>query len=234
MRREGRPSDEAIITARLIEGAIRPLFPKNFLREVQVICTCLSWDAQNDPDLSGLLGASLALSLSNIPWKGPIAAVRIGRVQGNFVLNPAYQERAESDLDFVLAGQQLASPRGEQDGELVFNMIEAEGDEIPEETYEQALAFAEPFLIQLLEFQKQIIAHSGVSKIPHQEQDSSFDAFRGEFEKWLEPKLEQALFQGERRNRMAAVDEVKREYGILVAEKYADAQTQKYAELLFE
>ncbi|HCM36652.1 MAG: polyribonucleotide nucleotidyltransferase [Candidatus Wildermuthbacteria bacterium RIFCSPLOWO2_02_FULL_47_9c] len=240
MRREGRPSDEAIITARLIDRAIRPLFPKNFLREVQVICTCLSWDAQNDPDLSGLLGASLALSLSNIPWKGPIAAVRIGRVQGNFVLNPAYQERAESDLDFVLAGQQLASPRGEQDGELVFNMIEAEGDEIPEETYEQALAFAEPFLIQLLEFQKQIIARGGVQKILHKERDSSFEDFEKEFRAWLDPKLEQALFQGEKQKRMASLDEVKKEYTALVTEKYSDlpaqagAQIQKYAELFFE
>ena len=104
VRREGRPSDEAIITARLIDRAIRPLFPKNFMREVQVIATCLSWDTQNDPDISGLLGASLALSLSDIPWKGPLAALRIGRVSGTFILNPTYQERKESDLDFVLAG----------------------------------------------------------------------------------------------------------------------------------
>ncbi len=227
MRREGRPSDGAIITARLIDRAIRPLFPKNFLREVQVICTCLSWDAQNDPDLSGLLGASLALSLSNIPWKGPIAAVRIGRVQGNFVLNPTYQERAESDLDFVLAGQQ-------QEGDLLFNMIEAEGDEVPEETYEQALAFAEPFLIQLLEFQKQIIARSEVQKIPHEEKDPLFDDFKKEFRKWLEPKLGQALFQGDKQTRMASLNELKKEYVALVAEKYNDAQIQKYAELFFE
>src|SRR3989338_7266302 len=77
VRREGRHSDEAIITARLIDRAIRPLFPKNFMREVQVIATCLSWDTHNDQDIPGLLGASLALSLSDIPWKGPLAALRI-------------------------------------------------------------------------------------------------------------------------------------------------------------
>ena len=158
IRREGRPSDEAIITARLIDRAIRPLFPKNFLREVQIICTCLSWDTQNDPDMSGLLGASLALSLSDIPWKGPLAAVRIGRIQGNFVLNPTYQERLESDLDFVLAGVK-------QGDEFLFNMVEAESDEAPEEVYEQALAFAKPFLVQLVEFQEQIIVEEGRQKI---------------------------------------------------------------------
>ena len=74
-RREGRPSDEAIITSRLIDRAIRPLFPKGFKKEVQVIVTCFSWDGQNDPDIAGLLGASLALSLSDIPWKGPVGVV---------------------------------------------------------------------------------------------------------------------------------------------------------------
>jgi len=102
MRREGKPSDEAVITARLIDRAIRPLFPKGFNREVQVICTVLSWDATNDPDLMGLMGASLALSTSNIPFAGPVGVVRIGNIDGKFVLNPTYEERSKSDLDFVL------------------------------------------------------------------------------------------------------------------------------------
>ncbi len=227
VRREGRPSDEAIITARLIDRAIRPLFPKNFLREVQVIATCLSWDTQNDPDISGLLGASLALSLSNIPWKGPLAAVRIGRSQGKFILNPTYQERIESDFDFVLAGLK-------QDDELLFNMIEAESDEAPDEVYEEALAFAKPFLAQLIDFQKQIIAEEGQEKIVHEEQPSAFAEFDREFTEWLKPKLEQALFQGDKQKRMAAVDEVKKEFDAVIKEKYPDAETQKHAGFLFE
>ena len=227
VRREGRPSDEAIITARLIDRAIRPLFPKNFMREVQVIATCLSWDTQNDPDISGLLGASLALSLSDIPWKGPLAALRIGRVSGTFILNPTYQERKESDLDFVIAGL-------EQDGELLLNMIEAESQEAPEGIYEEALAFAKPFLIQLIEFQKQIIAQESKEKIIHEEQPSVFEEFDRESSAWLKPKLEQALFGGDKQIRMAAVDEVQKEYWALVKEKYEDPATQKRAGFLFE
>ena len=227
VRREGRPSDEAIITARLIDRAIRPLFPKNFMREVQVIATCLSWDTQNDPDISGLLGASLALSLSDIPWKGPLAALRIGRVQGAFVLNPTYQERKESDLDFVLAGL-------EQEGELLLNMIEAESEETPEGIFEEAMAFAKPFLIQLIEFQKQIIEQEGRKKTVHEEQPPAFEGFDRESLAWLEPKLEQALFQGDKQTRMAAVDGVKKEFDALVKEKYTDSETQKRAGFLFE
>ncbi len=227
MRREGKPSDEAIITARLIDRAIRPLFPKNFLSEVQIICTCLSWDAQNDPDISGLLGASLALSLSDIPWTGPVAAVRIGRVHGNFVVNPTYQERAEGDIDFVLAALK-------QEGELVFNMVEAESDETPDEVYEEALAFAKPFLLQLIDFQEKMIAQEGRKKIPLREQSSAFENFDKEFGAWLEPKLTEALFEGDKKERMAAVDTVKKEYVALVQEKYKDLEAQKHAGVFFE
>ncbi|MBI2113087.1 MAG: polyribonucleotide nucleotidyltransferase, partial [Candidatus Wildermuthbacteria bacterium] len=93
VRREGRPADEAILTARVIDRAIRPLFPRNISREVQVIATCLSWDGQNDPDIAGLLGASASLLSSNIPWAGPVSACRVGRVDGSFVINPNYEQR---------------------------------------------------------------------------------------------------------------------------------------------
>jgi len=104
MRRESRPQDEAILTSRLIDRTIRPLFPEHFSKEVQVVATCLSWDRENDPDIVGLLGASLALAISDIPWSGPVAALRIGRIDNEFVLNPTYEEREKSDLDLVLTG----------------------------------------------------------------------------------------------------------------------------------
>lgn len=211
MRREGKPSDEAIITARLIDRAIRPLFPKNFSREVQVIATCLSWDGQNDADISGLLGASLALSLSDIPWKGPLAAVRIGKIGSQFILNPAYQERQQSDLDFVLAGVK-------QQGELLFNMIEAESQEVTEEVFEQALAFAKPFLLKLLEFQEGIVNEHGREKTAHEEQPTAFAEFEKKFHGWLEPRLHKALFQGEKQSRAAALDALKAEYEAVVKE----------------
>ncbi len=90
IRRESRPSDEAILTARMIDRAIRPLFPRDFKKEVQVVITCLSWDGENDPDILGMVGASYALATSNIPWNGPLGAIRIGRVNGEFIFNPTY------------------------------------------------------------------------------------------------------------------------------------------------
>ena len=93
IRRESRPSDEAILTSRFIDRAIRPRFPKHLKREVQVVVTCLSWDRENDPDIIGCLAASLALSVSNIPWSGPIAVLRVGKNGEDFILNPTYQER---------------------------------------------------------------------------------------------------------------------------------------------
>ena len=149
MRREGRPSDEAIITARVIDRAIRPLFPQGFKQEVQVITTCLSWDGENDPDILGLLGSSLALSLSDIPWQGPLAGVRIARIDNEFILNPTYEERKQSDIDFVVAGVK-------DEDDVLLNMIEGEAQEVPEQVFEDALAFAKPFLLELIEFQNKI------------------------------------------------------------------------------
>ena len=88
LKRESRPTDEAILTGRMIDRAIRPRFPKDFKKEVQVVVTCLSWDGENDPDVPGLIAASFALSISQIPWNGPLGAVRIGRTNGEWIVNP--------------------------------------------------------------------------------------------------------------------------------------------------
>src|SRR5499433_383004 len=103
-KREGRPSEKEILTSRLIDRPLRPLFPKGFNCETQVIATVLSHDRENDPDMLSLLGASTALVLSDIPWNGPIAAVRIGRVGGAFVINPTTSQLAESDMNVIVAG----------------------------------------------------------------------------------------------------------------------------------
>jgi len=119
IRRESRPPDEAILTSRLIDRTIRPRFPQNFAREVQVIITCVSWDRENDPDLAGLIAASTALSVSDIPWSGPLAILRIGRSleKAEFILNPAYEQREKSSMDLVLCGI-------EENEEILINMIE--------------------------------------------------------------------------------------------------------------
>ena len=137
IRRESRPSDEAILTSRLIDRAIRPRFPKGLRREVQIVATCLSWDRENDPDIIGLIAASLVLSLSNIPWSGPIAIVRIGQINNEFILNPTYEQREKSNLDLVIAGV-------EKNGEILINMMEAEAEEIE---FEGTITQLDPLVI---------------------------------------------------------------------------------------
>ena len=227
VRREGRPSDEATITARLIDRAIRPLFPKELKNEVQVIVTCLSWDAKQDPDIPGLAAASLALSLSDIPWKGPLGVVRVGRVQGTFVLNPTYEERTQSDLDFVLAGVKEGK-------DVLFNMIEAESDEVPEQIYEEALQYAKPFLLNLIEFQEKLIKESGQEKVAFSQAALEYKELEQEMAKWLGERLEQALFQGGKQNRMEAVNDLKIEMTAFVQEKHQDSKKTNYARDFFE
>jgi polyribonucleotide nucleotidyltransferase len=104
IKRESRPSDEAICNARQIDRSVRPLFPKELLREVQVVSTVLSWDAENDPDILGLIGSSISLGISDIPWNGPVAAARVCKINNEFFLNPPYAEREKGDLDIVFTG----------------------------------------------------------------------------------------------------------------------------------
>ena len=158
VRREGKPPDEAILTARLIDRTIRPLFPDHFQKEVQVVITCLSWDKENDPDIIGLLGASSALAISDIPWLGPVAALRVARINGEFVLNPTYEERGKCDLDLVLAGVS-------QNNDVLINMIEAEAQELPEELILAAFQFAKPYLKKIIDFQNAISQKQGKEKI---------------------------------------------------------------------
>ena len=105
IKREGRPSDGEILAARQIDRSLRPLFPKGFKNETQVFVYVLSADQENDADTVGLIAASLALSLSRVPWNGPVAAVRIGRIEGECVVNPTFQQLDESDIDLVVAGR---------------------------------------------------------------------------------------------------------------------------------
>ena len=147
VRREGRPSDESIIAARVIDRALRPLFPKELKKEVQVIATVLSFDSENDPDILGLLGASLALKISDIPWNGPLGAARVGKIDGTFVLNPTYEQRGQSTMDFIFAGVKEGS-------EILVNMIECESKEATEQDFNEALAFATPHILSFIDMQE--------------------------------------------------------------------------------
>ena len=226
VRRENRPSDEAILTARLIDRSIRPRFPKDFFREVQVVITCLSWDRENDPDVVGLIAASQALSLSNIPWSGPVAVVRVGKKDGQYIINPTYEQRAAAELDLVLAGV-------EEDGEFLVNMIEAETQEQPENTIMEGYRFALPYLKKIIDFQKEITKELGKEKIVLPLVEINKDLEK-EIKKNIGDRLEKALYQPDKTSRAGAVEALKDEVIALTTENYPTENSAKYVESFFE
>ena len=152
-KREGRPTEKEILTSRLIDRPIRPLFPKGWYNEVQVQSILLSADGENDPDMLSLVGASAALMVSDIPWDGPLGAVRVGRVDGKFIADPTHTERINSDLDLVYVGSSH---------DMV--MFEGSAKEISEADFDAALAFAQRFCQPLIDAQKELAARLGKKK----------------------------------------------------------------------
>jgi len=227
MRRESRPSDEAILTSRFIDRAIRPRFPKNLKREVQVVVTCLSWDGENDPDIVGLIAASLALSISNIPWAGPIACARVGKTEeGNFILNPTYIEREKNILDLALAGVK-------PEKELLANMIETEGNEVEEDLILNAFDFAKPFLEKIIDFQKEIAKKAGKEKTVIEEAARDLELEK-EIKDFLGSRLENTLYQKNKAERMDEVNQLKNELAYFIEGKYPGTGKQAYVKDFFE
>ena len=153
IRREGRPSERAILSARRIDRAMRPLFPKGFRNDIQIIATVLSADMENAGDIPAMVGASAALCVSSIPFMGPVGAVRVGRIDGRLVVNPTYAERDQSDLELTVA----VAPDG-------IVMLEGMADQLPEAVIEEAIAFALPYAEQTVEMQQSLVAAAGKEK----------------------------------------------------------------------
>lgn len=153
IKREGRPSNAAILCARLIDRPIRPLFPKGFRNDIQVIATVLSVEQDNPPDIAAMIGASCALSVSDIPFNGPIAGVRVGRVDGKFVINPTVEQREKSDLNLTIAGSYDA-----------VMMVEAGANELPEDVILESILFGHKEIKRIVEFQRKIIDACGKKK----------------------------------------------------------------------
>jgi len=207
MKRESRPTDEAILTARMIDRAIRPLFPKDFKKEVQVVVTCLSWDGENDPDILGMIGASFALATSNIPWNGPLGAIRITKNGSDAIENPRlqsnrdewkfnsnYGQRKESEIDLTLSAIESASAKGsgetKKDGDILVNMIEMGAKEVSEKDVLEAYETAKKELKKIIEVQNQAVKKIGKQKDefnPAVELD-----IENEIKEWLGDKLEKA------------------------------------------
>ena len=226
IRREGRPTDEAILVSRLIDRSIRPLFPEKFTREVQVILTCLSWDSENDPDIVGLTASSLALSISDIPWSGPIAAARVCRQNNQFILNPTYEEREKSELDLVFSATLLGE-------EIVINMLEGGMEEVSESLILEAFEFAKPYLKEICNFQQKIKDKIGKEKIILEPAKKDFD-LENESKQFLGDRLEKSLYQKNKSERMAQVNELKQELSYFIEGKYQDKEKTKYALDFFE
>lgn len=163
-KREGRPSESEILISRLIDRPIRPLFPEGFMNEVQVIALVLSSDAQNDPDVLAVVGASAALGISNIPFQGPIGACRVGRVDGQLILNPTYAQREAGDMDIIVVGTR----------EKVV-MIEGESKELPELVIFEALKFGHKSLQASIDIQEAFIKKAGTSKMTYEDKSVSED-----------------------------------------------------------
>lgn len=153
-KREGRPSEKEILTARLIDRPIRPLFPDGFLNEVQIMAMVLSSDGRNDPDILSVNAASAALSISDIPFNGPIAAVRVGRVDNALIINPTYEQLESSDLDLVVAGN--------KNGVI---MLEAGSKEVSEETILEAIEFGQKNLQAVIKLQEEFARQYGRPKM---------------------------------------------------------------------
>ncbi len=153
IKREGRPSEKAILSSRLIDRPIRPLFPDGFRNEVQVISTVMSVDQDCPSEIAAMIGSSIALSISDIPFAEPIAGVNVGRVDGEFIINPTIEQEEKSDIELTVAGTKDA-----------INMVEAGADEVPEEVMLEAIMFGHKEIIRLVEFQEEIVKAVGREK----------------------------------------------------------------------
>ncbi len=211
LKREGRPSDVAILKSRLIDRTLRPLFDHDIENNIQVVATVLSADLENDTDIIAMNAASIALMISDIPFGGPIAAVRVGRIDGKFVINPTFQEREQSDLDLVVAGTKDK-----------INMIEAGANEVPETEVLKAIEYAKKEISRLVDFYNEITAKIGkqkreleIPKPPQELVDFVLDK--------ASEKIDEILFgDGNKKEKMEELGDFKKELLSLVEESFPE------------
>ena len=204
IKREGKPTDAATLAARMIDRPLRPLFPEDFKNEVQIVNTVLSVDQDNSPELTAMLGSSLSTCISKIPFNGPVAAVKVGRVDGKFVINPTVEEDEKSDIDLTVAGTKDA-----------INMVEAGAMEASEDDMLEALLFGHEAIKKLVAFEEEIIKEIGQEKMEYEKLEIS-DELRGEVDSYIRERLDSALRIKDKLEKYAAIDNLQEE----VVEKY--------------
>jgi polyribonucleotide nucleotidyltransferase len=210
IKREGRPHDAEILSARIIDRSIRPLFPEGFKNEVQVYIYVISADQENDADVLGLVAASLALNMSKIPFAGPIAGVRVGRLQDKWVLNPTFQQLAYSDMDLVVAGS---------NDSIV--MVEGGAREVSEEDVMSALGVAQHGLRELIAMQEEVLATGRVEKMAWTKAKPP-EGLETRVKDLADGKIREAINQKDKNTRIQAVDAVKREVAELLLGEFPD------------
>ena len=204
IKREGKPTDAATLAARMIDRPLRPLFPENFKNEVQIVNTVLSVDQDNSPELTAMLGSSLAVSISKIPFNGPVAAVKVGRVDGKLIINPTIEEAEKSDIDLTVAGTKDA-----------INMVEAGAREASEDDMLEALLFGHEAIKKLIAFQEEIINEIGAETMEYDCLEIA-DELKEEVDSYVRERLDKALRIKDKLEKYGAIDSLEEE----VIEKY--------------
>lgn len=204
IKREGRPTDAATLAARMIDRPLRPLFPEDFKNEVQIVNTVLSVDQDNSPELTALFGSSLATCISKIPFNGPVAAVKVGRVDGEFIINPTVEQSEKSDIDLTVAGTKDA-----------INMVEAGAREASEDDMLEALMFGHEAIKKLIAFEEEVIKAIGVEKMEYEKLEIT-DELRSEVDSIVRDRLDKALRIKDKLEKYSAIDNLEEE----VIEKY--------------
>ncbi|HZG83177.1 MAG TPA: polyribonucleotide nucleotidyltransferase, partial [Brevibacillus sp.] len=214
IKREGRPSEKAILASRLIDRPVRPLFAEGFRNDVQIVNTVLSVDQDCSPEIAAMIGTSAALCVSEIPFEGPIAGVIVGRVDGQFIINPTVEQAEKSDIHLVVAGTHSA-----------INMVEASANQVPEAIMLEAIMSGHEVIRQLIEFQNKIVAEIGKEKmqvILHEVDPQIDQAVRAV----AEARLKEAVRIEEKQARYDAIDQIKAE----TLEHFAAQDPEVYAE----
>ncbi|EKB56173.1 polyribonucleotide nucleotidyltransferase [Facklamia hominis] len=210
LKREGRPSDHATLTSRLIDRPIRPLFPDGVRNEIQITNTVLSVDQDCSPEMAAMLGSSFALTLSDIPFLGPIAGVQVGRIDGEFILNPTPSQMEKSDLDLSVAGTAEA-----------INMVESSAKELDESTMLEALLFGHQAIQELCQFQVEVQAVIGKEKFEFDIRQKDA-AILSEVQEQYQSRMVEAIQVPEKQAREEAVNQLKEEAMEYFEEKLAD------------
>ena len=217
IKREGRPTDNATLAARMIDRPMRPLFPEGFKNEVQIINTVLSVDQDCSPELTAMLGSSLAVSISKIPFNGPIAGVKVGCIDDEFIINPTPEQLEKSTIDLTVAGTHDA-----------INMVESSAKEVDESTMLKALMFGHEAIKKLIDFENEIISKIGEEKMEYETLEITHE-LREEVESLATKDMDKALRIKDKLKKYAAIDELKEK----IVDKYIieNQSTMKEEEL---